>query len=125
MITYEMLEDQRTMAIELKELKEKEMDLRRKIADELGGDNGPGTYKSSQDGFNIVLKLGVSYSLDQEELVDLMDRDLLTDEELELIRTKYDLKLADYKKSGNTETLDDVIIVKPSAPTLLVTLGES
>lgn len=125
MITYEMLEDQRTMAIELKELKEREMDLRRKIADELGGDNGPGTYKSSQDGFNIVLKLGVSYSLDQEELVDLMDRDLLTDEELELIRTKYDLKLADYKKSGNTETLDDVIIVKPSAPTLLVTLGES
>lgn len=124
MITAEMLEKQRELAIQLKAIREEEMDLRKQIAMELGKDRDIGTHHFSQDGFIITLRLGVSYSFDQESLLDLMDQGILTEEELGLIRTKYDLKLADYKKAGNTETLDDVIIVKPSAPTLLVTLGE-
>lgn len=120
----DLLELARHLAIQLKELKVREMEVRKEIALELGENLGPGTHKFSLHGFKIKLKLGVSYSFDQEELVNLMENNLLTDEELSLVRTKYDLKLADYKNAGNTETLDDVIIVKPSAPTLEITLGE-
>ena len=123
-MNHELLEEARLMAIQLRELKAKEMELRKQIVYELAKDADVGTHNFSLHGFAIKVKLGVSYSFDQEELVDLMDRNLLTDEELSLIRTKYDLKLADYKKAGNTETLDDVIIVKPSAPSLEITLGE-
>jgi hypothetical protein len=124
MITYEMLEEARLLAIQLKELKAKEMNLRKEIAFDLGDGLDPGTHTIVRDGFQIKLKLGVSYTLVQDELIELMEMNALTDEELGLIRTKYDLKLAEYKKAGYTETLDEVIIVKPSAPTLEITLGE-
>ena len=36
-----------------------------------------------------------------------------------------DLKMADYKKADfNTDNIDEVIIIKPSAPTLVIELGE-
>ncbi len=123
-MNHELLEEARQLAIQLKELKEREMEVRKTIAYELGLDLDLGTHKFELFGFKVKLKLGVSHSFDQDELRDLMEQNLLTDEELSLIRTKYDLKLADYKKAGNTETLDDCIIVKPSAPTLEITLGE-
>lgn len=120
----ELLEEARMLAIQLKEIKVREMELRKEIVLELVKDLSTGTHKFSIEGYKVKVKLGVSYSFDQEALIELMDDNLLTDEELGLIRTKYDLRLADYKEAGNTETLDDVIIVKPSAPTLEITLGE-
>lgn len=125
MITPEMLDKARIFAIRLKALKVEEMALRRVIAEELGKDLDIGTHNFEQDGFKIKLKLGVGYSLDQAELQYAMDEGFLAQEELDLIRTKYDLKLAEYKAAGfNTETLDEYIIVKPSAPSLEIVLGE-
>ena len=123
-MNHELLEEARQLAIQLKELKAREMEVRKTIAYELGLDKDIGTHNFELFGFKVKLKLGVSYAFEQDELVDLMNRNLLTDEELSLVRIKYDLRLADYKKAGNTETLDDVIIVKPSAPSLYITLGE-
>lgn len=123
-MNHELLEEARQLAIQLKEIKAREMEIRKTIAYELGLDLEIGTHHFSLHGFKIKLKLNVSYNLEQDELIDLMNRNLLTDEELGLIKTKYSLSLSEYKKAGNTETLDDVIIVTPSAPTLDITLGE-
>lgn len=125
MITPEMLDKARVFAIRLKALKIEEMALRKVIAEELGKDLDIGTHNFEQDGFKIKLKLGVGYSLDQAELQYAMDEGFLAQDELDLIRIKYDLKLAEYKAAGfNTETLDEYIIVKPSAPSLDIILGE-
>lgn len=125
MITADMIEELRAMAAQLKDLKVREMALRREIAAELGDGLDPGTHTITRDGFKIKLKLGLSYGIDQDELKFLIDENMLTDEEMDLLRIKYDLRLADYKKADiNTDTLDDVIIVKPAAPTLDITLGE-
>ncbi len=100
------------------------MEIRKTIAYELGLDLELGTHHFVLHGFKIRLKLNVTYTLDQEELLDLMNDNLLTEEELDLIKITYKLSLSEYKKAGNTETLDDVIIVKPAAPSLEITLGE-
>lgn len=124
MITHDMLEEARVLKIQLNEIKAKEMALRKVIADEIGSGLDVGTHTITRDGFIVKLKLGVSYSFDQDELLFMMNEGMLSDEELSLIRTKYDLRLADYKRAGTTENLDEVIIVKPSAPSLEITLGE-
>ena len=121
----EKLEASRIMAIQLSELKKAEMSLRLEIAQELGGPRGPGTYNFEMDGLKVKLKLSNNTSLDQEELNTAIEDDRLTDEEKELIRWKGDLKMADYKKADfETDNLDELIIVKPSAPTLTIEIGE-
>lgn len=121
----DQLEQHRVMAAQLKTLKEEEMKLRVKIVEKLTKkDDSPGTKNFTREGMRVKVKLGLNYNLDQEELVSLMTQGLLTEEELGAIRTKYELKLAEYKRLDNPETLDDVIIVKPAAPTLSVELGE-
>jgi len=121
----DMLERSRALAIQLREIKKEEMDLRVAIADILGEGKAPGTHTFEQDGFIIKLKLGLNHSLIQDELKEALEDERLSEEELELLRTKYDLRLADYKKADfNTDVLDEFVIVKPSAPTLTITLGE-
>lgn len=125
MVTTEMLERARMLAIQLKEIKAEEMELRREIVSEIAGDLDVGTHVLDRDGFKIKVRIGVSYGLVQDELQELIDTGQLTEEENDLVRIKYDLKLADYKKAGfNTDSLDEVIVVKPSAPSLDITLGE-
>jgi hypothetical protein len=120
----ELLEEERQLAIQLKNIKDREMELRVKIADRLGKGLDPGTHNFIRDGFRVKLKLGLNYSLDQSAVHELIAEELLSDEELDAIRTKYELKLTDYKSLDNSETLDDAIIVKPAAPTLIIELGE-
>ena len=121
----EKLERNRALAIQLKEIKAEEMALRVEIAQELGADKQPGTHDFEIDGMKVKLKLGLNYSLDQAELKDAIEDERLDEEELELLRIKYDLRLADYKKADfNTDNLEDCMIVKPSAPTLVIELGE-
>lgn len=121
----EKLEQSRVYAIQLKALKKVEMDLRVEIAAELGADRQPGTHDFEIDGLKVKLKLGLNYSLIQDELQEAIEDERLNEEEMELLRLKYDLRLGDYKKADfNTEALDEFIIVKPSAPTLVIELGE-
>ena len=121
----EQLEQHRVMKAQLLKLKDEEMALRVKIVNKLTKtDSDPGTKNIRRDGFRIKIKLGLNYTLDQVELQRLIDEDSLTEEELDCIRTKYELKLREYKAADNPETLNDVIVVKPAAPTLDVELGE-
>ena len=124
-VTLAMLEEARDLAIQLKDIKEREMILRIKISKALNKDQTPGTANYDQDGMRVKLKVANNTSIDQEELISLMVRGLLTEDERTLIRTKYDLKLGDYKKADfDTSILEEAIIVKPAAPTLTITLGD-
>ena len=121
----EQLEQHRVMKAQLTKLKEDEMALRVKLVNKLTkNDSDPGTKNYRRDGFRVKIKLGLNYNLDQVELQRLIDEGSLTEEELDCIRTKYELKLREYKAADDVETLNDVILVKPAAPTLDVELGE-
>jgi len=120
----ELFEQHRTMAIQLKQLKVDEMKLRIAIVENLCAGKDLGTHTFSMEGFIIKAKTSVGYSLDQEIIQEMIADDVLSDEELDCLATKYQLKLGDYKRSGETDNLDEAVMVKPAAPTLEIVLGE-
>lgn len=122
---HDMLERSRSLKLQLADIKKEEMALRLEIAGMLGKDLDPGTHHMDQEGFKVTLKLGLNYSLDQDLLKQMLDNNELSEEEVDLLRLKYDLKLADYKKSYvDTSILDDAVIVKPSCPSIDISIGE-
>lgn len=120
----EKLDLARKMAIDLRILKAEEMRLRLEIVLELFKGKSIGTHKVSKHGFNIKVKLGVSHSLDQDEVANAIENGFYSEEELACIKTSYALKLKEYKQTTETPDLDEDIIVKSSAPTLTIELGE-
>lgn len=124
MITHDKLEQLRVMKIELADLKAREMSLRLEVAEELSEGRDIGTSKHSIEGFVVKVVTAMSYTFDQTEITMLLDRGLLPQDQIDLIRTKYELRLGDYKKAYDTEVIDDAIIVKPAAPTVTIELGE-
>lgn len=119
------LEEHRTIALQLKEIKAKEMKLRTEIVDAYDdGEKLSGVSNFSESGFKIKVTKRLNYNIDQDEFLRLVNEERLSEEEFGLIQTKYSLKLTDYKKAGNTDALDEAIIVKPAAPSLLIELGE-
>lgn len=124
-IEHDLLEKHREAAISLKLMKAIELDLRQRITDVLLEGRPTGTHTFFMEGFKIKVVKSVGHSFDVEGLLQLMDNNELSEDELSLLRVKYDLKLADYKEAAfDTSVLDDVIIVKPSLPTLTIVLGE-
>lgn len=124
-IEHDLLEEHRVAAIALKEIKQTELDLRNQITDVLLKGKPTGTHNFIMEGFKIKVVKSVSHKFDNESLLQLLDNNELSDDELELLRISYDLKLADYKQAAfDTSVLDDVIIVKPSLATLSITIGE-
>jgi len=124
-IAHDILEKHRLAAILLKQAKEDELSLRQTITDILLEGRETGTHNFIMEGFKIKVVKNVSHKFDIEGLEQLMDNNELSDNELNLLRVKYDLKLTDYKNAYfDTSVLDDVIIVKPSLPSLSITIGE-
>lgn len=124
-IEHDLLEDHRKIAIALKGLKEQELELRNQITDVLLEGKSTGTHNYVMSGFKIKCIKSVKHSFDTEGLEQLLENNELSDDELTLLRIKYDLKLAEYKQAPfDTTVLDDVIIVRPSLPTLSIVLGE-
>ena len=68
-VTLAMLEEARDLAIQLKDIKEREMILRIKISKALNKDQTPGTANYDQDGMRVKLKVALNTSIDQEEIV--------------------------------------------------------
>ena len=124
-LTHDLLEQHRIAAIELKWAKENELELRNQITDVLLEGKSVGTHNFSMHGFKIKSVKGVKHSFDTELLEEMIENKELSDEELELLRVKYDLKLSEYKEATfDTSVLDDAIIVRPSLPTLAISIGE-
>lgn len=124
MITHEKLEQLRQMKIQLAELKDAEMALRREVAEELTKGHDIGTHNFEIEGLKIKVTTAMSYTVDQTEIQMLLDRGLLPENQRELLRTKYELRLADYKKAYDTDVLDDAVITKPAAPVVSIELGD-
>ena len=124
-LDHDLLEEHRETAIALKSLKAKEIDLRNQITDVLLDGLQPGTHNFSAHGMLIKAVKGLNYSFDTRVLQDLIDDEMLTPEELALIRWKPELRLADYKKANfETEQLEEALFVKPAQATLEIKLGE-
>jgi len=120
-----LLEEHRLAAIALKELKTKELILRNQINDVLLDGLPAGTHNFLIDGYKIKSVKGLNYSFDTESLLQLIEDGELSEQELDLLRVKYELKLTPYKEAMfDTTILDDVIIVKPALPSLSIILGD-
>jgi hypothetical protein len=124
-IDHDLLEEHRVTAIALKEIKAKELDLRNQITDKILDGLEPGTHNFASHGMLIKAVKSLNYSFDRDVLQQLIDDEMLTEEEEELIRWKPELKLADYKKANfETEVLEEALFVKPAQPTLEIKIGE-
>jgi hypothetical protein len=120
-----LLEKHRLVAIELKEIKADELKLRQVITDHLLEGLDIGTHNFEINHLNVKAVKAVSHSFDQEMLAEFIDNGDLTDMELGLLRTKYELKLKDYKLANfDVDVLEQALVVKPSLPTLTITLGD-
>lgn len=120
-IEHDLLEEHRIAAIQLKEWKAKELELRNQITDVLLEGLDTGTHNFTMHGMFVKAVKGVSYSIDKSVL-DVIWDDMDPDER-ELVRWKPELNLKDYKNNSLPLVLDDAITVKPSLPTLSITLG--
>lgn len=124
-IDHDLLEEHRVTALALKEIKAKELELRNQITDVVLEGLDPGTHNFAKEGMLIKAVSALNYSFDKDVLSVLIDEDMLSPEEHELIRWKPELKLADYKKAEfDTENLDEALFVKPAQPTLEIKIGE-
>lgn len=120
-----LLEAHRNAALALKDCKEYELDLRNQITDVLLEGRDTGTHNFEIHGMLVKAVKGVSYKLDDELIQEFLDNGELSDFEIGLIRTKYDLRLADYKRANfPIDVLDQALVVRPSLPTLAIKLGE-
>lgn len=100
-----------------------EMELRLEICTELAGDLPSGTHTFDIGIYKVKVANKLNYSIDKD--IYLAIKDLLSEEEAESIRIKYELDMRNYKKSIQHEILDQAIVVKPGTPTLnLEILGE-
>ena len=120
----DLLEEHRQVALQLKEIKAKELELRNKITDVILDGLPTGTHNFAKDGMLIKAVSSLNYSFDRDELETLINEDILTPEEHDCIRWKPELALATYKKTDFTENLDGALFVKPAQPTLEIKLGE-
>ena len=125
MLTHDELEEYRLVATELKEIKKKEMEMRRNICDKLLEGRNVGTHNFSMEGFSMKAVKKVSYSVDQEMVAHFLEEDELNEHEVEMIRTKYELALKNFKDGADhLGVLEDAVIVKPATPSLTIELGE-
>lgn len=121
----EKLEQHRKMALDLKDLKKKESDLRDEICEayKSQGFNTAGTHTFYSDNLEIKMALGISYSLDVDALEK--DKDSLSQEERDCIKYTPSIIMDNYNALlGDDLLLDEYIITKDKKPTLKITLSE-
>ena len=118
-----LLEFHRLAAIALKEAKAHELELRSQITDVLLEGRDTGTHNFELHGMAVKSVKGVSYKLDDDLIQEFIDNEELSEFELGCIRTKYDLRLADYKRATfPVDVLEQALVVRPSLPTLAISL---
>ena len=125
----ELLEEHRLAAITLTDAKAVELNLRNEINDVLLEGRDSGTHNFELHGMKVKAVKGLNYKLDDELIQEFLDNDELTDFEISLIRIKYEVRLADYKRAveqgqNPIDVFDQALSVQPSLPTLAIKLGE-
>ena len=116
----ELLVRQRQMASELKRLRDEEAIIRRDICEHLLAGKEAGTHKFSFGNLKVKAVKSFTYSLDQDMVAQMIEDGDFADDELNAIKTKYELSISAYKKLDASDNLDDCITVKDAMPTLTV-----
>ena len=119
------IEIYRQMQNQLRELKEREMDLRLDICDDLEIDQvATGTHNTEFSALGLKVKMvkKVNHKLDKDVLAQIYDD--LSEEEAECITFEPKMSLAKYKKAGGSDLLDTAITIVPATPTLTIELME-
>ena len=110
------------MERQLKELKQKEMELRKKIAFHVLGDTqfnkGRATNKADIDGIEIKATLPLNYTINEEILSQIWNS--LPNEEKECIIYKPRLSLRIYHKLPKDSLINEALSTKFGAPTLSI-----
>lgn len=116
----ELLHIQASLASQLKRMRDEEAAIRREICDYLLAGKEAGTHKFDFGNLKVKAVKSYTYSLDQELVANMIENGDFADDELEAIKTKYELSISAYKKLNACDNLDDCITVKDSMPTLTV-----
>ena len=107
---------------QLDKWKKLEHDLRVEICDQLLFGKEYGTHKRDFEGYRLTAIRVANYSLDQKGINDLYTGGLLTAEEENLIKVKYELSISNYKKANfDTSKIDSLITLKDGLPQLSLT----
>lgn len=117
----EQLKEYMEVKTEFQRLKDKELELRMAICDELLNGQTVGSHNFEFDDFTVKATKKINISLDLEALDENFSE--FTDEEKECIKFKPTLKMKEYKLAKDMEevdVLDDCITVKDATPTLEV-----
>lgn len=110
-------EEQETQAA-LKALKEREAELRKIICFELLENKPAGLHRFTFQNMKVTAKRVINHVLDQKQVSRLIADMEFSQEELDAIRVKYELKLTEYKKLESCPLLEDCITVTDGMPTL-------
>ena len=109
----------RDLATDLKDIKFKEMRLRKDLAqDILTGLVPPYNNKLSINGIPIIVENTVAHNLDKEVVNQIFED--LSLEEKSAMKFTPELKLREYKKLPKESLLHEAVTVKPSAPTIKI-----
>ena len=119
-----LLEKHRILAQQLAKIKKEEMELRNEILDVLLDGKESGTHNFMFDHLKVKAVKSFNYRLDSDHIANMINGGTMTPEEQELLRLKFELKLADYKKAGDTPNIDEALTVSPAQPSLSITLED-
>src|SRR5210317_1398080 len=119
-----LLEKHRILAQQLAKIKKEEIELRNEILDVLLDGAEAGTHNYMFDHLKVKAVKSYNYRLDSDHITNMINDGTLTPEEQELLRLKFELKLADYKKAGDTPNIDEALTVTPAQPSLTITLED-
>lgn len=125
MISISKIEAYRQIKEELGFIKAEEMQMRLDLCEELGiATLAVGTHNTEfkADGMLVKMVKKLNHTIDKDLLEEMAD--LLSDEEAECIVYDPRLKLTEYKKCEDTETLDLLIVTKDATPSLEVILKD-
>ena len=111
----------------LKVLQASEQELRLEILGELFNKSSIGSMKTMVGEMVVKGTFGIEHKVDSKQFEKALASDMIPDEALDGIRTKYEL---DKKGYDNLDAeyqliLDDYITSKPTLPTLEITVQES
>ena len=115
-----LLVEYREIQKQAKAIREKEVELRKKIASYLLKGKGEGTHKFDFGDFEVKAVKKMNYSLDDDLLSTLWED--MSNEEREAVKFKPSLVIREYKQiePESRETLDLCVVVKPGMPTISI-----
>lgn len=116
-------EQHRLLAIQLSEVKEKEMELRLDICSEILKGKKVGTNNFTEGGLKIKAVKKVNHKLDEDELSEVYDD--MSDEETACIKFKPSLIKKNYDALAESPILDEVLTVEDATPSLKITLVDA